>query len=322
MSALRKFIHITFKTILILFVILAVWSIFIEPNWIITRQETLFIPHWDAKLDGMKVAMIADPHVGTINSKLDKLQQVVEMVNKEKPDLIALLGDFDTNTIEKANIDRKKMAKILSQLSAPCGVVAVLGNHDFKNDKIIIKILKKADIKILRDSKVKLKYNDTRFYVAGLQDYWHYKLKIDKALKSIPDDASIILLSHNPDVFPQVPPEVSLTLAGHTHGGVIILPFLGSLFSPSDYYQRYLKGYIVENNKHLYVSSGYAGAPPIRLNNPPEVVILTLRSQQFTNNPIINTPVREGINKSFIPHYFHLKYKVLEKFSDLFKKQK
>ena len=66
----------------------------------------------------------------------------------------------------------------------------------------------------------------------------------------------LILITHNPDIFPKVPPRVSLTLAGHTHGGQVNLPVVGRLVLPSKYGQRYAMGHIVEGGRHLFVGGG------------------------------------------------------------------
>ena len=95
----------------------------------------------------------------------------------------------------------------------------------------------------------------------------------------VPDDAPSLLLSHDPDAFPGVPERVALTLAGHTHGGQVSIPLLRRPFVPSRYGERYVYGHIVEDGRHLYVSSGVGTSGfPVRFLRPPEVVSLTLRA--------------------------------------------
>ncbi|KAF0248371.1 MAG: phosphohydrolase [bacterium] len=85
------------------------------------------------------------------------------------------------------------------------------------------------------------------------------------------------MLTHSPDVFPQIPERVSLTLAGHTHGGQVKLPLLGRPIVPSAFGERYAIGHIVENNQHLFVGSGVGTSIiPVRFCVPPEVVILRI----------------------------------------------
>ena len=95
----------------------------------------------------------------------------------------------------------------------------------------------------------------------------------------VPDDAPVLLLSHDPDPFPGVPERVALTLAGHTHGGQVAIPLLRRPFVPSRYGERYVRGHVVEDGRHLYVSSGIGTSGlPVRFLRPPEVVSLTLRA--------------------------------------------
>ena len=102
---------------------------------------------------------------------------------------------------------------------------------------------------------------------------------VGRALSRVPEGEAVLLLSHDPDVFPSVPARVAVTLAGHTHGGQVGIPYLRRPFVPSRYGERYVHGHVVEDGRHLYVSSGLGTSGiPVRLLRPPEVVILTLRA--------------------------------------------
>jgi hypothetical protein len=99
------------------------------------------------------------------------------------------------------------------------------------------------------------------------------------ALASVPPGEPVVLLSHDPDVFPHVPDRVALTLAGHTHGGQVAIPLLRRPAIPSAYGERYARGHVVEDGRHLYVSSGLGTSGlPLRLLAPPEIVVLELRA--------------------------------------------
>jgi predicted MPP superfamily phosphohydrolase len=88
----------------------------------------------------------------------------------------------------------------------------------------------------------------------------------------------VLLITHNPDLFPEVPDRVMLTLAGHTHGGQVRLPLIGAPIVPSDYGQRFVAGHIVERGRHLFVSTGIGTSDiPVRLGVPPTIFVLTLR---------------------------------------------
>jgi hypothetical protein len=94
----------------------------------------------------------------------------------------------------------------------------------------------------------------------------------------VSDDAPVLAFTHNPDVFPHVPARVALTIAGHTHGGQVVLPLLGRPLVPSAYGQRYAIGHVEEDGRHLFVSSGLGTSIfPVRFGVPPEISIVVVR---------------------------------------------
>lgn len=109
-------------------------------------------------------------------------------------------------------------------------------------------------------------------------DLWTRGADVAASLKHVEsDDDPVLLLTHNPDIFPDVPPRVSLTLAGHTHGGQVNFPFFGRLVVPSRYGQRYAMGHVVEGGRHLFVSGGVGTSIlPVRFRVPPEIVVITI----------------------------------------------
>jgi predicted MPP superfamily phosphohydrolase len=115
------------------------------------------------------------------------------------------------------------------------------------------------------------------FWLAGVGDLWTGTPDIEGTLRQVDTDYPVILFTHNPDIFPNVPARVSLTVAGHTHGGQVNLPLLGRPVVPSDFGQRYAYGHVVEGGRHLFVGGGVGTSIiPARFRVPPEIVILTL----------------------------------------------
>jgi predicted MPP superfamily phosphohydrolase len=97
----------------------------------------------------------------------------------------------------------------------------------------------------------------------------------------VKDDAPVILMTHNPDVFPLVPERVALTLAGHTHGGQVRLPFVGAPVIPSRFGRRFAAGHVVEGGRHLFVATGVGTSIlPVRFRVPPAVAVLTLVAER------------------------------------------
>jgi predicted MPP superfamily phosphohydrolase len=126
----------------------------------------------------------------------------------------------------------------------------------------------------------------SRFWLAGLGDQLAHWIGRDQfvgeddlpgTLAGVTSDDPVILLAHEPDIFVQVPERVSLTLAGHTHGGQIRLPLLPPFWAPSEYGARFAYGHIVEHGRHMIVSGGLGCSKvPLRLGMPPEILRIDL----------------------------------------------
>ena len=170
------------------------------------------------------------------------------------------------------------IAGILKDLTPQQRVYAVLGNHDWWYDgNRTRRALEANGIKVLENEVVPVSDPDTHFWLAGLADAWTAPQSIEGTLAQIPAGDPVIALTHNPDVFLKIPATVSLTLAGHTHGGQVNLPLVGRLVVPSAYGQRFAAGHIVEGNRHLFVTTGIGTSVfPVRFRVPPEIVLLTI----------------------------------------------
>jgi len=120
----------------------------------------------------------------------------------------------------------------------------------------------------------------TSVWLVGLADLWTRIQQIDETTAKVPDGQAMIALTHNPDIFPELPQRVPLLLAGHTHGGQVRFPLIGTVIQPSDFGQRYVAGHVFENDHHLFVTTGIGTSiVPVRFGVPPEIVLLTLNSQ-------------------------------------------
>lgn len=259
---------------------LGLWAFWIEPARVTVRHVSLQIPQWHAEHREMRIAVLTDLHVGAPHVGVEKLRRVVERTNAERPDLILLLGDFVIDDVVGGKfVEPEAIAEALKGLRATHGAVAVLGNHDWWNDGVRIgNALKGAGITVLENETLRIEHNGRSLWLIGLADLWTRRPDIAGSLRQVSgDDDPVILLTHNPDVFPEVPARVALTLAGHTHGGQVCLPFVGRPVVPSKFGQRYAMGRIVEDERHLFVSGGVGTSIiPVRFRVPPEIVLLTL----------------------------------------------
>ena len=241
------------------------------------------MPAWPRQLAGLKVALLADLHVGSPFWDLDALSRLVARTNAEKPDLVLLAGDYQINNLPGGTfVAAEPIAERLGALRAPLGVIAVLGNHDWWNEGERTRAAFRAHgIIVLEDETHQLQHGGQSFYVVGLADQLTRPSNPRAALGKVPSGSPTLLLVHEPDVFESLPRlglRPSLTLAGHTHGGQVWLPLLGRRVVPSDFGERYAYGHIVEEGRHLFVTSGVGTSIlPVRFLVPPEIALLTLR---------------------------------------------
>jgi len=260
---------------------LPIWSLWLEPASLRNEDHDLALPDWPPACDGVKVAVLADLHVGSPWNGPPKLREVVALTQAAKPDLILLAGDYVIQGVRGGTfVPPEEMAPVLAGLAAPLGVYAVLGNHDHWFDaERVTKALEAAGIRVLEDASAPAGRGECRFFVAGVGDFWEGRHDIGAALHAVPDGAAVIAFTHNPDLFPEIPARVTLTVAGHTHGGQVNLPLVGRPVVPSRYGERFAIGHIVEDGRHLFVASGVGTSIfPIRFRVPPEVSMLRLRS--------------------------------------------
>lgn len=269
-----------FVALFMVFALLGLWAFWIEPAWLTTHSFVLQIPDWQPVHRGLKVAILTDLHVGSPHAGLEKLEKVVESTNRERPDLVVILGDLVVQGVIGGRfVEPEPIADVLRGLRAPLGTIAVLGNHDWWYDGARVeRALAGAGIVVLENEAHRVRPQGKPLWVVGIADLLTRKPDIEGSLRQVEGTDPVILITHNPDIFPHVPPRVSLTLAGHTHGGQVNLPVVGRLVVPSRYGKRYAMGHIVEDGRHLFVGGGVGSSIlPVRFRVPPEVVVLELR---------------------------------------------
>jgi uncharacterized protein len=279
--SLRRIIRIAAAVILLLILSAGIYAFFIEPNRLIVRQEAIRIDTWPKELSGLRIAIIGDIHTGGpfINEK--KLRMIVDLTNQQNPDLIILLGDYmSPNSWHSHRVEPEVTAAALKNLRAPLGVDAVLGNHDWWYSGIKVRRALEANgIPVLEDDVAEIKWRGTSFWLAGLADLWTRPQHINETIAKVPTGATVIALTHNPDIFPGLPQSVPLLLAAHTHCGQVRLPLIGTPIVPSDFGPKYTAGHVFENGHHLFVTTGIGTSIlPVRFRVVPEIVILTLKS--------------------------------------------
>lgn len=290
---------------------LASYAFAIEPlgRLVITRYRVLPAV-WPIGLQ-LKIALLADIHACNPWMSLRRIQGVVSRTNALNPDLTLLLGDFSAgmSRFVTSGVHSSEWAPALAELQAPLGRFAILGNHDWWEDREAQRrghgptfgqrALEDAGIPVLENTAVRLTHNGKDFWLAGLGDQlallpreqygrprWEGVDDLSGTLDAVDGDAPIILMAHEPDIFPQVKAArkpVAITVSGHTHGGQVRL-FGHSPVVPSRFGNRYAYGHVVEHRSdgtqaNLLVSGGLGcSIAPVRFGVPPEIVLLELGS--------------------------------------------
>jgi predicted MPP superfamily phosphohydrolase len=258
----------------------AVKAFWLEPRSLVVTRADIGVPQWPAEAAPLQIAVLADLQPAGPHLTAERVAEIVAQVNALAPDLVVLLGDYvSMMRFSTSHVPPKATVAVLARLRAPLGVHAVLGNQDWWLDgRYVRRLLEDAGIAVYENEARAIETTDgRRLWIAGLADLSSRTVDLPGTLAQITDDAPVLLLSHSPDIFPEVPGRVALTLAGQTHGGQINLPFLGRPFVPSRFGQRYAYGPIIEGGRQMFVSSGIGSAVmPARFGVPPEIVLLRI----------------------------------------------
>jgi uncharacterized protein len=237
-------------------------------------DQRIWLNDLPGAFSGLRVLQLSDIH-HSLFFPLHRVAAVVELANSLKPDLVALTGDFVTYS--RRSIE--PVAEMLGTLRARLGVVAVLGNHDFRvGADMVQRALRRQRIRVLRNRHMMLRDGGDALPVAGVDDLG-YGADLPAALKGIPDGSPTILLAHNPRLVRRAARHgVGLVLSGHTHGGQVNLPLLGSVYGRSPEQLRFKIGWDRLGDTQIYVSRGIGTIVlPWRLRCPAEIPCLELQ---------------------------------------------
>lgn len=281
-----------------------------EPFRVGVTRYSVSPPDWLPGLE-LRIAVLTDLHICEPWLGLDRLRRIVARTNALGADVILMLGDYVRGGRIgnwSREVKHEEWAAVLGGLKAPLGVHAILGNHDWWEDIDVQRrhsgpvksqvALEAAGIPVYENDAFRFEKDGLPFWIAGIGDQWAFWVPrsarkgkrreesyegvddLAGTLDKITDDAPVILMVHEPDIFPEVPSRVALTLAGHTHGGQVAIAGYAPTI-PSKYGQRYRYGHIVEEGRNMIVSAGIGcSSLPIRFGAPPEIVLITAASGQ------------------------------------------
>ncbi len=245
----------------------------IETEWVQLQRVKVPLGTAGVGLEGFKIVLLSDFHLYP-TTRIELIERAVEMANQLKPDLVALGGDYVQGTVD-AIFD---LAPALARLDATYGVFAILGNHDhWKGDEVVEQGLRESGLQLLRNEGLTLSIGRKTVYLAGLDDGWVGRQDLKRGLEKQPPEVPTILLMHEPDFVDSFVgrARIDLQLSGHSHGGQVRFPFIGSPFLPP-YGRKYDKGLYRVANTWLYTTVGLGVTAPVRFNCPPEVTEITL----------------------------------------------
>jgi uncharacterized protein len=260
----------------------AVDGFLVEPQHAVAEHIEIKLKRLPEAFDGFRIAQLSDIHFGPYMTR-PELDRSVELAKQFKPDLVALTGDFVSHPWHQRNgREGAKNAEpcadaFASWKSVP--ILAVLGNHDhWNNADLISEALEDRGIEVLRNGARLLEKDGQRFWIAGVDDVLEGQADLSRTTAGIPAGEMTLLLAHEPDYADLASKAgVDLQLSGHSHGGQVRVPGIGPIVLP-ELARKYHTGLNQVGNLQVYTTRGIGVInPPVRLNCPPEVTLITLR---------------------------------------------
>lgn len=262
-----------------------IWGALIEPFHL--DLTTLTITS-DKVLPGSKpirLLHISDLHVERLTKREKKLLELVEQANA---DLILITGDYLNLSYVRDKTAQEDVRKLLSQLSAPYGVFAVLGSPPVDERDVVPQMFDDLSVNLLVNQSQTVQLSEDRQLLLLGMDCTHFltldSQRLESLVADVPPHIPSILMYHAPDLFPEaVGLGIDLYLCGHTHGGQVRLPWFGALLTSSQRGRRFQMGFYQEGKTHMYVSRGVGmeglSAPRVRFHCPPELTLVTIQGE-------------------------------------------
>ncbi len=252
----------------------------VEPEDVEVVPVSLVLPRLDAAFEGYRIAQISDIHADGWMTP-GRVLSLVNLVNAEAPDLVAITGDFATYSRFRSLIRHaSRLVAPLRRLQATDGVVAVLGNHDHKTDaRTVRRVLAASGVIELHNAVLTLRRGGESLYLCGVDDLKEGTPRLDRALEGLSEEGAAVLLAHEPDFADEsaATGRFDLQLSGHSHGGQVGVPLLRYLFLPK-LSRKYPTGLYRVGDMFLYTNRGLGAHPRFRFNCRPEITVFTLRS--------------------------------------------
>jgi predicted MPP superfamily phosphohydrolase len=254
----------------------------VEPDNVEVKEVSLVLPRLSPEFDGYRIAQISDIHMDGWMS-FERLSKLAKLVNEQGADLIAATGDFVT---AKVKYVEGELTEALAILEAPDGVAAVLGNHDYIADgSLVRRVIKDAGLVELSNDFFTLERGEGVLHVAGIDNFYQRRARLDLVLSRLPEEGAAVLLAHEPDFAEVSAPtgRFDLQMSGHSHGGQMRLPIVGAMARPRCG-RIYPDGVYDVDGMIQYTNRGLGMLwPHLRINCRPEITVLTLRTPAPNN---------------------------------------
>jgi uncharacterized protein len=257
-------------------------GLLLEPQHAVAEQVEIRLRRLPEAFDGFRIAQLSDIHFGPYMTR-PELDRAVNLAKGFRPDLVALTGDFVSHPWRQGNgLEGAKNAGPCADAFADwksVPILAVLGNHDhWNNAELVAGELAERGIVILRNGARPIEKEGQRLWVAGVDDVLEGHADVEGTTAGIPSNEATILLAHEPDYADEACKlAIDLQLSGHSHGGQVRLPGVGPIVLP-ELARKYPTGLNRVANLQVYTTRGIGVInPPVRLNCPPEVTLITLR---------------------------------------------
>lgn len=257
----------------VIFVLFIAYGVMIEPNLLSIKNIEI-----GTGANNLRVVHFSDTHLDN-NYNLKDLKKLVRIINLQNPDIVVFTGDF-IDVVDNHQYPEDAI-EVLSEINSKLGKFAVYGNHDYgaQGYKYYEDMMEKSGFQLLVNDSTIFLYQGQRIRISGMDDALLGKPNYDKVSDLFREDVYDILLLHEPDEAEHfLPHSVELLLAGHSHGGQVRIPFIGSITTPP-LAEKYVKGiYNIGSTQNIYVSSGVGTTSlPIRVFNPPEIAVLDIK---------------------------------------------
>jgi predicted MPP superfamily phosphohydrolase len=194
-------------------------------------RVTLPVRHLPPRMEGLVACQISDFHVDR-EEDLVRLQQAVKTINRQHPDLVFLTGDYFSGP-DTMRRYVGEFRRALSDLNPAAGVFAIAGNHDhWSSFAVISEALRGAGAQVLANENRRVEMNGVRLAIVGIDDLWSRRAEPARAFRGIEPGECTVVLAHNPDTALYARHlQPGVMLSGHTHGGVVRIPFYGSVIN-------------------------------------------------------------------------------------------